>query len=37
MDNKQRCTWPGETEIYVHYHDTDWGVPEYDGRALYDG
>lgn len=22
--------------MYVHYHDTDWGVPEYDGRALWE-
>jgi DNA-3-methyladenine glycosylase I len=22
--------------LYVHYHDTDWGVPEYDSRALFE-
>jgi DNA-3-methyladenine glycosylase I len=31
-----RCTWCGVDPIYVHYHDTDWGVPEYDSRALFE-
>ncbi len=31
-----RCSWCGTDPIYVHYHDTDWGVPEYDGRALWE-
>jgi DNA-3-methyladenine glycosylase I len=22
--------------LYVAYHDTEWGVPEHDGRALYE-
>ena len=33
---KQRCWWPGEDTLYQQYHDTDWGVPEYDSRALYE-
>lgn len=32
----QRCTWPGETPLYVAYHDEEWGVPEYDDRALFE-
>lgn len=24
---KKRCWWPGEDPLYVHYHDTEWGVP----------
>lgn len=32
----QRCTWCGEDPLYVDYHDTEWGVPEYDGRALWE-
>ena len=32
----KRCAWCGEDALYVHYHDTDWGVPEYDGRALWE-
>lgn len=31
-----RCTWCGEDPLYVTYHDTEWGVPEYDSRALYE-
>ncbi len=31
-----RCQWCGTDPLYVHYHDTDWGVPEYDGRALFE-
>jgi DNA-3-methyladenine glycosylase I len=31
-----RCSWCGTDPVYVHYHDTDWGVPEYDGRALWE-
>lgn len=31
-----RCPWPGEDPLYVGYHDTEWGVPEYDDRALYE-
>ncbi len=30
------CGWAGSEEIYIHYHDTDWGVPEYDSRALWE-
>jgi DNA-3-methyladenine glycosylase I len=36
MANKQRCAWPGEDPLYVAYHDEEWGVPEYDDRALYE-
>lgn len=32
----QRCTWPGETPLYVAYHDEEWGVPEWDSRALWE-
>ncbi len=31
-----RCHWPGDDPLYVAYHDEEWGVPEYDGRALYE-
>jgi DNA-3-methyladenine glycosylase I len=33
---KKRCHWPGEDPLYVAYHDEEWGVPEYDARALYE-
>jgi len=32
----KRCTWVGSEPIYVEYHDTEWGVPEYDSRALWE-
>jgi len=31
-----RCGWCGDEPIYVNYHDTEWGVPERDGRALWE-
>ena len=31
-----RCSWCGTDPIYVAYHDTEWGVPEYDSRALFE-
>ena len=33
---KTRCSWPGEDPLYVAYHDSEWGVPEHDARALYE-
>lgn len=26
-DGRTRCQWPGNDELYIHYHDTEWGVP----------
>lgn len=31
-----RCPWPGVDPLYVAYHDEEWGVPERDGRALFE-
>ena len=31
-----RCPWPGQDPLYVAYHDEEWGVPEFDDRALYE-
>lgn len=31
-----RCPWCGTDPIYVDYHDQEWGVPEYDDRALFE-
>lgn len=36
MDKRVRCHWPGEDPLYVAYHDDEWGVPEYDDRALFE-
>jgi DNA-3-methyladenine glycosylase I len=35
-DGKARCPWPGADPLYVAYHDDEWGVPEYDDRALFE-
>ena len=32
----KRCGWAGPEQIYKDYHDTEWGVPEYDSRALWE-
>ena len=32
----ERCSWVGSDQIYLDYHDTEWGVPEYDSRALWE-
>ncbi len=31
-----RCGWAGPEQIYIDYHDTEWGVPQRDGRALWE-
>jgi DNA-3-methyladenine glycosylase I len=37
MTEKIRCPWaPGDDVLYAAYHDHEWGVPEYDARALYE-
>jgi DNA-3-methyladenine glycosylase I len=35
-DGKARCPWPGTDQLYLAYHDTEWGVPEFDDRALFE-
>lgn len=30
-----RCSWPGNDERMIQYHDTIWGTPEHDDRKLY--
>jgi DNA-3-methyladenine glycosylase I len=36
VDTLQRCPWPKEDALYRAYHDQEWGVPEFDDRALYE-
>ena len=31
-----RCSWCGTDELYCAYHDTEWGVPVYDDRTLFE-
>jgi DNA-3-methyladenine glycosylase I len=35
-DTLVRCPWPKADPLYIAYHDQEWGVPEYDDRALYE-
>jgi DNA-3-methyladenine glycosylase I len=35
-DGLARCPWPGLDPLYVAYHDEEWGVPEWDSRALFE-
>ena len=35
-DGIARCPWPKDDALYVAYHDEEWGVPEFDDRALYE-
>jgi len=32
----QRCGWVTSDPLYLAYHDEEWGVPEHDGRALFE-
>jgi DNA-3-methyladenine glycosylase I len=35
-DGLVRCPWPGDNPLYRTYHDSEWGVPEFDNRALFE-
>jgi DNA-3-methyladenine glycosylase I len=35
-DGAGRCPWPKDDPLYIAYHDEEWGVPEFDDRALYE-
>jgi DNA-3-methyladenine glycosylase I len=33
----RRCQWVGGgNDLYVRYHDTEWGVPQHDDRLLFE-
>lgn len=35
--NKKRCEWvEGKEDIYIKYHDEEWGIPKYDDEILYE-
>lgn len=31
----ERCPWSTKEQIYIDYHDTEWGVPVYDSNKLF--
>lgn len=32
----QRCSWSTNEDIYIRYHDEEWGVPVHDDRKLFE-
>jgi DNA-3-methyladenine glycosylase I len=36
MQSKPRCAWVNHEPLYIDYHDTEWGVPIYDDRFLFE-
>ena len=36
MATKSRCTWCQSHDIYIDYHDKEWGIPCYDSRELFE-
>src|SRR5713226_5412152 len=35
-DTVHRCSWAESDPFLLTYHDAEWGVPEYDSRALWE-
>jgi len=35
-DGLSRCRWPQNDELYIHYHDTEWGVPLTGDDAMFE-
>jgi DNA-3-methyladenine glycosylase I len=33
---QQRCEWATSSELYIEYHDSEWGVPVHDDRLLFE-
>lgn len=33
---KKRCSWCGDDELYLKYHDLEWGVPVHDDNRLFE-
>ncbi|MBE6508181.1 MAG: DNA-3-methyladenine glycosylase I [Methanobrevibacter sp.] len=37
MERKTRCSWVNlNEEIYISYHDKEWGIPTHDDRQLFE-
>jgi len=32
----KRCSWCKGSELYIHYHDTEWGRPCHDSQQLFE-
>ena len=35
-DGTLRCAWPGADDLYLRYHDNEWGRPVADDRRLFE-
>lgn len=35
-DGLTRCKWPGKDQLYIDYHDTEWGVPVYGDNEMFE-
>ena len=33
---RKRCSWAGDDETYIRYHDEEWGVATHDDRELFE-
>ena len=33
---KNRCNWPKDDDLYIEYHDREWGVPVYDDAKIFE-
>jgi DNA-3-methyladenine glycosylase I len=36
INPEQRCRWANSDPLMMQYHDEEWGVPEHDGRMLWE-
>ena len=36
LEPRLRCGWASSSVACTHYHDTEWGVPTYDPRSLFE-
>ena len=36
MENKNRCAWCEKDDLYINYHDNEWGKPVYDDQMLFE-
>lgn len=36
MEEKERCSWAGKEQIYIDYHDKEWGRPVHDDKKLFE-
>jgi len=35
-DGKVRCAWCTSEDVYIHYHDREWGRPVHDDQVLFE-